>query len=100
MSDPHGRVWKFAVVHVSPEEHTVASFDRIETAKGPSLGTKFTLTSPYVLLAYYRELEWAAGFGVPADLLRVSVGVEIVEDLKARFAFALEAAEAIGSGTV
>ncbi|RAH66168.1 PLP-dependent transferase [Aspergillus aculeatinus CBS 121060] len=82
------------------EEHTVASFDRIETAKGPSLGTKFTLTSPYVLLAYYRELEWAAGFGVPADLLRVSVGVEIVEDLKARFAFALEAAEAIGSGTV
>ncbi|PYI19334.1 cystathionine gamma-synthase [Aspergillus japonicus CBS 114.51] len=82
------------------KEHAMAFFDRIETAKGPSLGTNFTLTSPYVLLAHYWELEWAAGFGVPADLLRVSVGVENVEDLKARFAVALEAAEAIGSGSV
>ncbi|PYH87200.1 PLP-dependent transferase [Aspergillus uvarum CBS 121591] len=82
------------------KEHAVAFFDRIKTAKGPSLGTNFTLTSPYVLLAHYWELGWAAGFGVPADLLRVSVGVENVEDLKARFAVALEAAEAIGSGSV
>ncbi|RAK96159.1 cystathionine gamma-synthase [Aspergillus ibericus CBS 121593] len=77
--------------------HAVAFYDRIETAKGPSLGTNFTLVSPYVVLAHYWELDWAAGFGVPADLLRVSVGVEDTEDLKARFEVALQATEAVGA---
>lgn len=77
------------------KNHAVAFFDRVETAKGPSLGTNFTLTSPYVLLAHYQEFEWAAGFGVPADLLRISVGVEDKEDLKSWFAIALKAAEAV-----
>jgi cystathionine gamma-synthase len=71
----------------------IAFFDRIETAKGPSLGTNFTLTSPYVLLAHFTELEWAAQFGVPAELIRISVGLEDAEDLKSRFAAALKAAE-------
>jgi cystathionine gamma-synthase len=74
-----------------------AFFDRIETAKGPSLGTNFTLASPYVLLAHFMELEWAAQFGVPADLIRISVGLEDAEDLKSRFAVALKAAEDAGS---
>lgn len=71
----------------------VAFYDRIETAKGPSLGTNFTLTSPYVILAHYLELDWAAQFGVPEDLIRISVGLEDADDLKARFATALKAAE-------
>jgi cystathionine gamma-synthase len=71
----------------------IAFHDRIETAKGPSLGTNFTLTSPYVILAHYLELEWAAQFGVPAELIRISVGLEDEEDLKSRFAVALKAAE-------
>ncbi|KAL4779318.1 cystathionine gamma-synthase [Aspergillus varians] len=79
------------------KDHAVAFFDRLETAKGPSLGTNFTLTSPYVLLAHYGELDWAAKFGVPGDLLRVSVGFEDAEDLKARFAVALKAVEAVAS---
>lgn len=74
----------------------IAFHDRIETAKGPSLGTNFTLTSPYVLLAHFAELEWAAQFGAPADLLRVSVGLEDPEDLASRFATALRAAEEVG----
>jgi cystathionine gamma-synthase len=74
----------------------IAFFDRIETAKGPSLGTNFTLTSPYVILAHFLELDWAAQFGVPADLIRISVGLEDAEDLKSTFAVALEAAEAVG----
>ncbi|KAH8592256.1 pyridoxal phosphate-dependent transferase [Bisporella sp. PMI_857] len=74
----------------------IAFYDRIETAKGPSLGTNFTLTSPYVILAHFLELEWAAKFGIPGDLIRVSVGLEDAEDLKARFAIALKAAEAAG----
>jgi cystathionine gamma-synthase len=71
----------------------VAFYDRIETAKGPSLGTNFTLTSPYVILAHFLELDWAAKFGVPRDLIRISVGLEDAEDLKARFVTALKAAE-------
>lgn len=74
----------------------IAFYDRIETAKGPSLGTNFTLTSPYVILAHFLELDWAAQFGVPADLIRISVGFEDADDLKARFAAALGAAEQVG----
>ncbi|KAI0881004.1 PLP-dependent transferase [Annulohypoxylon maeteangense] len=71
--------------------HAMAFFDALETAKGPSLGTNFTLTSPYVVLAHYQELEWAAGYGVSPDLLRVSVGLE--DDLTSVFANALKVAE-------
>ena len=67
-------------------------FDVLETAKGPSLGTNFTLTSPYVLLAHYQELDWARGFGVEPDLVRVSVGLEETEVLRTIFQEALEAA--------
>jgi cystathionine gamma-synthase len=81
--------------HTEPQ--AIAFFDRIETAKGPSLGTNFTLTSPYVILAHFLELDWAAQFGVPADLIRISVGLEDAEDLKGRFAVALKAAEEASS---
>lgn len=77
-------------------KQAIAFYDRIETAKGPSLGTNFTLTSPYVILAHFLELEWAAQFGVPDDLIRISVGLEDAEDLKARFGAALKAAEEAG----
>jgi cystathionine gamma-synthase len=78
-------------------DQAIAFFDRIETAKGPSLGTNFTLTSPYVILAHFLELDWAAQFGVPADLIRISVGLEDASNLKATFSDALEAAQAVGS---
>ncbi|KAI0848685.1 PLP-dependent transferase [Daldinia vernicosa] len=73
--------------------HAMAFYDALETAKGPSLGTNFTLTSPYVVLAHYQELDWAASFGVNPDLLRVSVGLE--EDLVDIFTRALKAAEEV-----
>ncbi|MCJ1318539.1 hypothetical protein MMC15_003869 [Xylographa vitiligo] len=68
--------------------HTTAEavtfFDVLEVAKGPSLGTNFTLCSPYVILAHYNELDWAAQFGVEADLIRISVGLEDTEDLRGK----------------
>ncbi|KAI1295018.1 pyridoxal phosphate-dependent transferase [Xylaria venustula] len=73
--------------------HAVAFYDAIETAKGPSLGTNFTLTSPYVILAHYHELDWAASFGIDPNLLRISVGLET--NLGEIFAKALKAAEAV-----
>ena len=66
-----------------------AVYDRLQVCKGPSLGTNFTLCCPYTLLAHYTELEWAARCGVRSDLLRVSVGLEDITDLKSRFAKAL-----------
>ncbi|KAI9717418.1 MAG: hypothetical protein M1812_004770 [Candelaria pacifica] len=68
----------------------VTFFDVLDTAKGPSLGTNFTLSSPYTLLAHYGELEWAAEFGVEADLVRISVGLEETKSLTAKFERALE----------
>lgn len=70
-----------------------AFYDTLACAKGPSLGTNFTLASPYALLAHYFELDWAAQFGVEKDLVRVSVGLEDYEGLQKAFEIALDAAE-------
>jgi cystathionine gamma-synthase len=78
------------------KEQAVAFFDHIQTAKGPSLGTNFTLVSPYVVLAHYSELEWAASFGVEPDLIRISVGLEETQELRTIFLKALKAAENCG----
>jgi cystathionine gamma-synthase len=64
-------------------------YDALRLSKGPSFGTPFTLVCPYVMLAHYPELEWAEGCGVPANLLRVSCGLEPVDALKAAFEEAL-----------
>ncbi|KAJ3015514.1 hypothetical protein HKX48_004561 [Thoreauomyces humboldtii] len=64
-------------------------FDSLEIAKGPSLGTNFTLACPYTILAHYTELDWAAKYNVPARLIRVSVGLESKEDLVSVFEKAL-----------
>lgn len=82
------------LLSVTFHEHAaaVAFYDAVETAKGPSLGTNFTLTSPYVILAHYQELDWAESFGVERDLLRISVGLEPTEQLRSVFERALAAA--------
>jgi cystathionine gamma-synthase len=64
-------------------------YDALRVCKGPSFGTPFTLVCPYVMLAHYPELDWAEACGVPANLLRVSCGLEPVETLKAAFEEAL-----------
>lgn len=68
-------------------------YDSIETAKGPSLGTNFTLVSPYVVLAHYAELDWAASLGVDPDLIRISIGLEETHQLVEMFQVALHAAD-------
>lgn len=79
---------------VFQEEHQAQAFyDAMEIAKGPSLGTNFTLCSPYVLLAHYTELSWAAEFGVEASLVRLSVGLEDGETLRRTLGKGLQAAE-------
>jgi cystathionine gamma-synthase len=77
-------------------EQAVAFFDALEVQKGPSLGTNFTLSCPYTILAHYGELEWAASFGVEADLIRISFGLEDRRDLEERVGRALDAARRAG----
>ncbi|KAJ9326478.1 hypothetical protein DTO027B5_297 [Paecilomyces variotii] len=71
----------------------VAFFDTLEVLKGPSLGTNFTLSCPYTLIAHYGELDWARSFNVDPDLVRISVGLEDSADLSERFKRALAAAQ-------
>lgn len=71
----------------------IAFHDALDVAKGPSLGTNFTLCCPYTLLAHYSELEWAAKYGVFEHLVRISVGIEESGALERIVERALAAAE-------
>lgn len=71
------------------QKKTPKVYDALRLSKGPSFGTPFTLVCPYVMLAHYPELEWAEACGVPANLIRVSCGLEPVEIIKAAFEEAL-----------
>jgi cystathionine gamma-synthase len=77
-----------------------AFFDNLACAKGPSLGTSFTLACPYTILAHYMELGWAAEYGVEAGLVRVSVGQEDSATLKEWFEVSVKAAEEAGRGAL
>merc|ERR1712093_414115 len=73
-------------------EQAVAFFDALEVQKGPSLGTNFTLACPYTVLAHYGELDWTASWGVEADLVRISIGLEETSELVGEVKSALAAA--------
>jgi cystathionine gamma-synthase len=60
-------------------------YDALNVAKGPSLGTNFTLVCPYTLLAHYHELDFAMSYDVPPNLLRIAVGLEPIDELKDKF---------------
>lgn len=71
------------------EAAAAAFYDRLALSKGPGLGTNFSLVCPYTLLAHYQELDWAAEHGAVRNLIRIWVGLEDPEDLRARFEAAL-----------
>jgi cystathionine gamma-synthase len=57
-------------------EQAQAFFDSLPFSKGPSLGTNFTLVSPYAILAHYQELDEIEKWGVDRNLVRLSIGLE------------------------
>ncbi|CAI7591465.1 unnamed protein product [Penicillium bialowiezense] len=91
--NPNGGYGGLFSVTFHSNAEAIAFYDTLEVLKGPSLGTNFTLSSPYVLLAHYGELDWARSFNVDPDLVRISVGLEEVPDLRARFQRALDAVQ-------
>ena len=62
-------------------------YDKLNFAKGPSLGTEFTLLMPYTYLAHYdliitkRGNEFLNQIGLPINLLRISIGCEDINDI-------------------
>ncbi|MDI9309062.1 MAG: PLP-dependent transferase [Limnohabitans sp.] len=62
-------------------------YDKLQLAKGPSLGTEFTLAMPYVYLAHYDLIQTEEGRkylnenGIETELLRISVGLEPIEEI-------------------
>ena len=71
-----------------------AFYDALQVSKGPSLGTNYTLACPYTLLAHFEELDWAEENGMSRYLVRVSVGLEPIDELVQRFEDALQATRA------
>lgn len=74
-----------SVVLKNPATTTSVVFDHLEVCKGPNLGTNFTLCCPYTILAHYTELDFVEECGVSRWLLRISIGIEPVEELWQRF---------------
>ncbi len=90
----------FSVVLRDAAAKTERFFDALQIAKGPNLGTSFTLCCPFTILAHYRELDFAESCGISRHLIRVSVGLEGSDWQIARFAEALrESSRPPGSET-
>ena len=66
-------------------------YNALNFAKGPSLGTEFTLLMPYTYLAHYDLITSQSGkeflqkIELPINLIRISVGIEDIDDIKKEF---------------
>jgi cystathionine gamma-synthase len=79
----------FSILLRNAEINAPAFFDALAIAKGPNLGTNFSLCCPYTILAHFTELEFVERCGISRYLLRVSVGLEEPDWLIAQFQQAL-----------
>ena len=78
-----------SVIVKDEDRNAMAFYDHLRVCKGPSLGANYALACPYTLLAHYDELDFVESHGVSRYLVRVSIGLEDLTDLKARFDEAL-----------
>lgn len=83
------------IITLELQEPLAAVYDRLEVAKGPSLGAEFTLVGPYLYHAHYDLVSSVDGVkflrasGLNPELLRISVGVEDTDEIVRVFADAL-----------
>jgi cystathionine gamma-synthase len=72
-----------------------AVYDRLAVGKGPSFGLRYTLAAPFLWLAHFEEVTTEQGragiraAGLDPDLLRISVGLEPIEEIWSAFVAAL-----------
>ncbi|KIW24531.1 uncharacterized protein PV07_10240 [Cladophialophora immunda] len=81
-------------------EATIAFYDNLHVHKGPHLGAHLTLALPYSLGVYGNEADWASGYNVRQEQVRISVGLEETEELVDKFRWAVEAADGLGRRSV
>lgn len=85
-----------AVIAIELHGAFEAFYDALNTMKGPSFGTDFTLACPFMYLTHYdlansgEGREFLTFVGIDPDLIRISVGAESVEEIIAVFDGALE----------
>lgn len=83
------------IITLELHQPLVSVYDALKLAKGPSLGAEFTLVGPYLYHAHYDLVSHEAGRkfltaqGLDPELLRISVGIEPIEDLIQNFATVL-----------
>ncbi|WP_320036400.1 PLP-dependent transferase [Halarcobacter sp.] len=88
MIDDNSYVGIVSVTFNKPLEET---YDKLNFAKGPSLGTEFTLLMLYTYLAHYDLIKTKKGkeflekIELPIDLIRISVGTEPIEKIIKEF---------------
>ncbi|KAI1663431.1 Cystathionine gamma-synthase [Pyrenophora tritici-repentis] len=71
------------------EEIAHRFYDVLNVPKGSSFGTNFTIAVPFTLLVHYYNREQVATCGLPEHIIRINVGLEDVEDIKAAIQTAL-----------
>jgi len=86
----NGYGFLFSFVLKDAETKTQPFYDALEFCKGPSLGTNFSLVCPYTMLAHFHELPVVEPIGLSPYLIRVSVGLESLAELKSRFKAAFD----------
>ena len=64
-------------------------YDTLNVPKGSSFGTNFTIAVPFALLVHYYNRDKVAAYGLPEHIIRISVGLEDVEEIKAAIQTAL-----------
>ncbi|WP_418186857.1 PLP-dependent transferase [Aliarcobacter lanthieri] len=75
------------IISVTFQKDFQKVYDSLNFAKGPSLGTEFTLLMPYTYLAHYDLITCKSGkeflkkINLPIELLRISVGIEDIEEI-------------------
>lgn len=75
------------VISIEFTKPLTQTYDKLNFAKGPSLGTEFTLLMPYTYLAHYDLILTKEGrkhledVKLPIDLIRISVGIEPIEEI-------------------
>lgn len=65
-------------------------YDVLNLPKGSSFGTNFTIAVPFTLLVHYFNRDKVAEYGLPEHIIRISVGLENVNDIKAAIQTALD----------
>ncbi len=79
------------IISVTFKKSLKEIYDNLNFAKGPSLGTEFTLLMPYTYLAHYDMIKTKEGnnflekIDLPIDIIRISVGLEPIEEIVNEF---------------